>query len=574
MISFEDYIQDDNKIINILCKYRAKLADKKHKNLFYNNLFPRNTKKTITSEEIERLMPPRRQWVSLNQKLRYKPANNGVKQSISSIESNILRLRITIDKSIKNGSNQEWLINLINFIDEVKKCAIDTFYKINPPITIPIRKNNQTTECRPISKFTSLRDRVILTLANKYLTVALNKYLDNESLAFRSKRLYYGKNDYITTHHDAIDRITDYRLKHSTQQIYVAECDMQKFYDSVNHSIIKREFKKILSKFQKDNPEVNVESIKNIFYKYLECYTFYKNVYNLNKSTYFWSKHNIPNGYFAWINEELINKGFCKSNRSLSRTRIGIPQGGALSGLIANIVLNIADQKVRKISNEDFLYVRYCDDMILLHTNEIKCQTILSKYILALEKLRLIPHKMENNLPFRKKRFWEIKSKSVHCWGPNGSDWIGFVGYEINRTGEIRIRKKSINKEKDKIKKIISEVHKNFHNNKRCSDFAIKTSIRYKLTSMAVGRVSLWNYLTIENELCWINGFKKLNNNKYVSIQIRDLDRTRLNAMRTLNKLLKAHQNQEIIYREKKNENIIYYGRPFSYHYHFLKNIK
>ena len=580
MFSFDEYIHDDNRIISILCKYRAKIADKRHKRNIFDELFPDAPDRDIITEEIESLMPPRRQWVSLNKKYRYKTSTHGSKQPISTQDSNILRLKITIDKALKGGSQDMWVVKLKGFIEKVQTLALDPHYTIKSPITIPIPKNKieldpaLKTECRPISKFESLLDRVILTLANKYLTSALDPYFDTESLAFRGKRHYHGKNSYNTTHHDAIDRITEYRSKHSKRHIYVAECDMQKFYDSVSHSIIRREFKKIITKFQKDNSSINLDAITNIFYKYLECYTFYENVFTLNSNQEFWNKHHIQNGQFGWIDNELIDKRLCASTKYLSRAKIGIPQGGALSGLIANIVLNIADQKVRKTGNGCYLYVRYCDDMILLHTNKYKCRTILKHYIHALEELRLIPHTMEHSLPFRTSQFWKIKSKYVYRWGAGGSDWIGFVGYEVKRSGEIRIRKRSIEKEKNKIKSTVNYIYNKLHNARRGSNSSIMNSIQHKLISMAIGRVSLWNFQTINNELCWINGFNKLNENQYVSMQIRDLDRVRLNAIRALDKHLRDHQALEIVPRDKRGTHITYYGRPFSYHYHYVKNIK
>lgn len=111
-------------------------------------------------------------------------------------------------------------------------------------ITRPIVKGDigpdGKIECRPISIFKSYKDRVILSLANKYLTILFDNFFDEDSLAFRAKRNYHTHRNYFTTHHDAIDRILEFRERNAHKNIYVAECDMQKFYDSVRHSIVKR----------------------------------------------------------------------------------------------------------------------------------------------------------------------------------------------------------------------------------------------------------------------------------------------------------------------------------------------
>ena len=217
-------------------------------------------------------------------------------------------------------------------------------------------------------------------------------FFDKDSLAFRAKRNYHTHINYFTTHHDAIDRILEFRERNVRKNIYVAECDMQKFYDSVRHSIVKKEFQKLIRQVRKFY-SIDTTIIEHIFYSYLECYTFPKNVYQLNNDKYYWNSHHI-NGYFGWIEKELLECGLC-TRKGISRLEIGVPQGGALSGLIANIVLNFADKNVRRYRG-NFLYQRYCDDMILLHTNKKECSRILKCYGASLKQLMLIPHDIKD----------------------------------------------------------------------------------------------------------------------------------------------------------------------------------
>ena len=50
--------------------------------------------------------------------------------------------------------------------------------------------------------------------------------------------------------------------------------------------------------------------------------------------------------------------------------------------------------------------------------------------------------------------FWDAKSKRPYRWGTgwgNSAQWIGFLGYEISRDGQIRLRKSSIAGQAEKI---------------------------------------------------------------------------------------------------------------------------
>ena len=110
-----------------------------------------------------------------------------------------------------------------------------------------------------------MTDRIVISLVNQYLTILFDPLFYSESLAFRASRDYHHQQKYFTTHHDAIDRITEYRLSHENEDIFVAECDMQKFYDSVNHSIIKQEFKRLIAKIKKTNRDLDTSIIEHIF---------------------------------------------------------------------------------------------------------------------------------------------------------------------------------------------------------------------------------------------------------------------------------------------------------------------
>jgi hypothetical protein len=578
MEAFEEFVSED-RIIAILCKIRAKKADERNKAHLLRGLSPDiQVGCPPVNDDVFRMMPPRRKWVQLNKKNRYKLSDGSL---LNTYDKNLKSLRMTISRDLKSGSGEPYIVNLKSLINSVKRAIVDPEYRIQSPVTYPESKHkslsNDKIECRPISTYTDLKDRVIINLANKYFTLLFDKYFYIESLAFRAKRKYHSPQETYTNHHNAIDRIQEFRNKYQNRNIYVAECDMKKFYDTVNHAVVKKEFLKLLKKAKKDYPHLSFSCAERIFYSYLKSYTFPAKVYLLNDDVKYWKKHNIPKGRFEWVEDDLIKLRTCKSKLSLKEMNIGVPQGGALSGLIANIVLNSVDQKLLPKLGDNVLYLRYCDDMILFTTNKRTCRRIFKRYNRNLERLKLIPHQVDRHLAFGKKEFWKKKSKAPYKWDKTtGSDWIGFVGYEINRAGSIRIRKASFVKEKTKQVKVVKDLFRELKDKTRLPNGSIERSFINRLIAMSVGRITLWNHSIIPNELCWVNGFKRLNDNEYVATQIKNLDRCRNKQIYKAKKALRELEHTGIIHGPKDSDIesfVEYYGMPFSYYYHFKKNL-
>ncbi len=93
------------------------------------------------------------------------------------------------------------------------------------------------------------------------------------------------------------------------------------------------------------------------------------------------------------------------------------------------------------------------NNLSILIGHAAKKQLAKGLYENSLNRLKLFPHTFKSekdlisikNSKLNYKLFWEGKSKGPYCWGRienNSCPWIGFVGYEINYQGEIRVRKK------------------------------------------------------------------------------------------------------------------------------------
>lgn len=578
MINFNTY-SDYDSILEMLCRLRVKLAHKRNadhlvhihtKDPYYNY---HNHKPSKTEAFLCSLFPPRKKWKQSGLKHRFK--HDGASRNTA--EKNMRSLLITVKYYEQHSHHPEaiFLTRLKNYITEIQEAIHLNNYKVGTPTIIPKLKNDEQSDteiniCRPIASF-NLKDKIILSITNRFLTNILDELFHDESFAFRAKRKTNGILA-CPTHHDPVQEIISYREKFQEGQLWVSECDMKKFYDTVNHTVIKKVFTKLFKKKQLSKYDVDdIKKAKRILYDYLDSYTFNRKVLPLNKNQSYFKKYRIKNGKFGWVSEDLLNEKYYKR---LNSAKIGIPQGGALSGLIANAVLNEIDSKILKNQDTSLLYLRFCDDMIIMHPNKNECTKAFNLYLQGLKEKKLVPHQAVLP-PFKNlSAFWEEKSKDCYKWNlddNSGSPWIGFVGYEIHYQGHVRVRKSSLKKEMKKQYKVVGNL-KNILNTPHCrsSKHVIYESVVSRLMGMSVGRVTLHNYKNFKNEMCWVSGYKLLNDNKYSRIQLRRLDASRnklLNKLKVKISLIddkkdKTDDNDDIPVLQNK-----YHGKPFSYFY-------
>ena len=459
-------------------------------------------------------------------------------------------------------------------IKEIIDLSLNLEYNVTKPIIFPKLKEKLKkvgkNECRPICMF-NLKDRILLSLTNKFLTQLFDEHFQNSSYAFRSKKNNEGS---ILSHHDCVKEIVKYRKTNISKELYVAECDMKKFYDTVNHKIAKTLFYELIENSKKLYPQLKLENSIAIFESYLNCFAFNIDIPKPTNLQY-WNSYKINNGEFSWIDDKTLNTHYT----DISNERIGVPQGGALSGLIANIYLNSVDIS---IIGKQVLYQRFCDDVIIISDNMEECNKAKELYENALLDLKLFPHpfKNENQLMSIKngeinyKSFWDGKSKGPYKWGEindKSFPWIGFVGYEINYLGDIRVRKKSLEKELQKQKTIINEIKDAIEIGMRKPKGTATESAINRLIGMSVGRIGLDNFEEVSTDLCWKNGFKELTLNQHSINQIKQLDR---NRSKYYYKLLKEVKEPDLEPSEQDDRQTIKYNKPFSYFYQILERQK
>lgn len=137
----------------------------------------------------------------------------------------------------------------------------------------------------------------------------------------------------------------------------------------------------------------------------------------------------IADGNILSLIEKFLKSGIMEEGRFIPTTK-GTPQGGVISPLLANIVLNQLDHELDKAG---YKFVRYADDFVILCKTKHQAMTALDFAKDILEK------KMELELSTE-------KTKIVHV-----KDGFDFLGFHFSHHG-ITIREKSVEKFRDAIR--------------------------------------------------------------------------------------------------------------------------
>lgn len=574
-INFETVLQ---KLIAIRCSY----AETRQKRLTLQNLSKVGENISFYTTEEERvysMFPSRRQWV----KLSYKKRDNK-----SQCQRNQLALLFTVRREQQKAEPSPWLNKLEVYIHSICQMAESGSFHFEKPkvcvIEKKIDKEKEKIICRPICSFKTLDERILASLYNRYLTQLFDSYFYDRSFAFRKSN---GGGDGMT-HLKAVKAIVDFRTIHSGE-LWVAECDMKKFYDTIDHDIIKRQVMLLLQRCKKDG-KIDTDTLKvlkKVFFSYIDCFSFARDVlvYNSMPMHPIWNtvKHDYKEREIEWVKKDVRSgeKNKIYRTKHHAYSHIGVPQGGALSGLIANVVMDYADKKLTQYwrDNPNFLYVRFCDDMIMMGTDQRQVTDAYDRYFDCVKRLHLYAHDKEEIDHMYSAKFWKGKSRGPYAWTNMASEkypWITFVGYDIHYDGETRVRRstiqKEIKKQYEKCEEVVTLLH---HKEPGWNKWHIMESVRNRLIGMSVGRVKIWNYQTFVNNYCWSAAFKLLSDNVWSRKQLHLLDYHRQKMLHWLNRELNSisfpndvkNANKD----DKKSDEHIYYGSPFSYYYQALK---
>ena len=395
-------------------------------------------------------------------------------------------------------------------------------------------KPGKPRKYRAIVEYGDLADRVILALAAKYLCVALDPEFRDESHAFRDSTP--GRSP---SHHRAIQDLLDYQKKRSDHALYAADCDIRSFFDSVGHDVVRESLRGLeRRRIASGAPPLDPAAMR-IIEAFLASYRFAENGV---------VAPDIVKAY-AEAGAEAPDAPLSAAGTA-SRKRVGIPQGGALSPILANAVLDAADRAVVGTGDRDpdLFYARFCDDVLFVHPSFEKCLAALDRYRCALAELDLPAHPPEDVL--YGPAYFEAKTKGPYPWGRPSEDrktmpWVGFVGYQIRWDGQIRLRKSTIEKQIDRLAEetaAIAAVLKTV--DRPVLKIGINAAYRRveaRMISLGVGRSDVRSRHPNAAQHCWLDAFPLLEPSTHSLGQMKFLDWHRERQLSRLRRNLERH---------------------------------
>lgn len=262
---------------------------------------------------------------------------------------------------------------LVTNKDELLTSILKGKYRPNPVRRVEIPKDKRSKRQLGIP---TVVDRVIQQAISQVLIPIYEPQFSPHSYGFRPKR----------NAHQALGQCQDYITEGYS---YAVDMDLEKFFDTVSHS----KLIEVLSRTIKDGRVIS------LIHQYL-------------------------------------NAGVMRDGK-FEPSELGVPQGGPLSPLLSNIMLNELD---RELESRGHKFVRYADDLVILCKSRRSAQRTLKNIVSYIEgKLFLKVNKEKTSIsPISKVKF------------------LGYSFYKVKGEGRLRLHPKTIFKMKTKLKELTS----------------------------------------------------------------------------------------------------------------------
>lgn len=549
---FLDVFLSDKRIIEYFCSERMKVASQRHDRQFFSLMEEGGNLPEVCQSELP-ILPGRRTW----HKFRPPESERGTLGSRHPNHEALLSATLTLRRT---NPDLGWNQNLQNKIDMVRSRVLRPDFSFESPKIWPVRK--EKSEYRAIASF-SKDDKLLAGQAARYFLREFDPLFSEASLAFRSKK-------FSDPRGWALERIIEFSRRYSAVPLYVAEADIMGFFDCVDHTVVRERVEALAHEGGIDLDPIALK----ILNAYLDVYSFPRTVKAVEGDL---RARKGAGAYYRWPIASL-RQWYADPDR----VAIGVPQGGALSNVIVNVLLHFADVAVEQIRSEghDLLYLRYCDDVIFVSASHEITRRAFEVYLEQLEELRLPVHR-KVALPayegVAKREYWTTKTKAPFAWGIDVGagqiPWIGFLGYELRRDGLLRIRASSIHKQKQKVVGIVGRAVRMLDQvsgakstrSLRVSAQSFFARVRGKMIAAAVGRVKIGGDQKAPLPCTFAAGFRALAGCWFPPRMFRDLDRHRERNIRRLSRRIEKVPPQKVCRVVQQVRVPRFLGRPFSY---------